>query len=54
MKSHIASALAASSSSADLGGGNDSAVNAGKLCVCDECEVHVVKSLTDGAGTCEM
>ena len=53
-KTHIARALAASGSSTDLGSGNDIAKSVGTLCVGDDCEVHVVKSCTNGAGTCEM
>ena len=54
LNTHIASALAARSSSTDLGSGNDTAVNVGTLCVGDDCEVHVVKCCTNGIGTCEM
>jgi hypothetical protein len=53
-KTHIASALAVRGRGTDLGGSNDSAINVGTLCDCDDCEVHIVKGWTDGAGTCEM
>jgi len=54
MKTHFARALAASSSSTELGRGNDTAVSLGTFCVVDDCEVHVVKCWTKDGRTCEM
>ena len=54
METHFAWALAASSSSTDLGRGNESAKNAGTFCVGDDCEIHVVKNWTNDGRTCEM
>ena len=47
-KTHTASALATTSTTTELGSGNDTAVNGGTICVADGCEVHVVKSWTNG------
>ena len=53
-KTHNARAPAANGRSTELGGSNDIAVSVGTLCVCDDCEVHIVKIWTNCTGTCEM
>jgi hypothetical protein len=53
-KTYVAGALAASGRSTDLGGSNYVAVYIGTLCVCDDCEVNIIKSWTNTAGTWEI